>query len=299
MIHVARKPLTVITLSCLLLTGCSSGVDSKGRHNIDVDYVFNQSFNLIKLEPSESIKVDSRLEKIQREVVRKVEEQLDISGVVVLKSYESYGDNHYVFTLRHNDLIFSAKYLRGTITNDYYTSKLSVELNDFIKQDLDLTQVTPAIKDSIIFQLQPIYDDGTQILSKEDVKKRDLKGYLVFDIDPNDLKNYQEQFLRSFWQLRREYRIPKLSIFVTDISKTRIRSDIFSNRVRLDDPIIMTIGGSLSYYIDLNQEGAVLNGLNTYKFDKIEYTVEELDLIKKEPLIFLDKEEGLENETGI
>lgn len=292
-----KRPLLLasLLLTPTLLVGCVSGVEPYGDHDIDINYIYNKTYQSVMSE-KEMLQYKANLESIQAEVIKQVEKQLAQSGVTVVKAYESFGEGLYIFTLKKDDLIFSAKYDNGKVFNDYYTSMLSQELNQFIKEDLDLTNLNSTFKSKVGFQLRPIYDDGTQLTSTEDIQKQDLEGYLYFDFDPTLSNNYQEQFLRSLWQLKKEYRISELSIFVTSFTDSEYRSDIMSNRIRLDDSLIMSSNGTPSYYLDLNHAGATLYGAIEEETDKTNFAVEELDSIKRGRVNYL-VEEGTADET--
>lgn len=292
----SKRPLLLtLLLVPSLLVGCTSGVQSNSKHNIDVSYVYNKTYKALQTE-AESLKYKQELETIQTEVVKQVERQLNTTGIQVVRAYKSYGNDNYVFTLRKDTLPFSAKYTEGKVLNDYYTSLFSQDLNNFIREDLDLENFKNSYKNIIGFQLRPIYDDGTQFSSIEDIRNQALEGYLVYDFDATKSTNYREQFLRSLWQLKKESRIANLSVFVTNITNSPYRSDIFSDRIRLDDSIMMATNGTPSYYTDLSPQGITLYGAIKEETNKTDYSLEEIERIKRERIDY-PSEEGTGNET--
>ena len=289
-----KRPLIYsLLLVPSLLFGCSQGVEPYGNHDIDVDYVYNKQFEAV-FSDAELIEYREKLEGIQKDVIKQVEEQLALEGVTVSKAYESYGKDNYIFTLKKDNLVFSARYMDGKVENDYYTSILSQELDHFIKQDLDLTNLGASNK--VGFQLRPLYDDGTLFSSTEDIRSQALEGYLYFDFDSTLSSNYRDQFLRTMWQLKKEQRLSDLSIFVTNIQKSSYRADISSQRIRLDDSIMMASKGIPSYYMDLTSTGAILYGAIEDELEKTTLSLEDVDKIKRERVDYPVKEDK-ENES--
>lgn len=286
-----NRPLVLsLLLVPSLLLGCSQGVAPYGNHDIDIDYVYDKTYRTV-LTDEESVQYKDKLEQIQRDVIVQVEKQLSVEGVTVEKGYESYGDNRYIFSLKKDDTLFSAKYEDGKVVNDYFTSQLSQELNEFIKQDIDLTNLGSMAKSKIGFQLRAVYDDGTQFSSTEDIRNQELEGYLYFDFDATLSSNYKEQFLRSLWQMKKEQRLTDLSIFVTSIQKSSYRSDITSQRVKIDDSIIMASTGTPSYYMDLTAKGVTLYGSLESELEKTDYSIEDIDNLKRERVDYPVEEE--------